>query len=256
MKKSEVSLEVEGIPIAGEVYFPEAAGRELCPTLCICHGVPAGGPPDPDDKGYPFLAERFCQRGLLTMIFNFRGTGISGGNLDLLGWTRDLEAVLDYLYSLREVDKSRLSLMGFSGGAAVSAYVAAHDSRVTHVILCACPAQFRFPEEPEALVERFRRIGLIRDEGFPPSLDEWWEGFERVSPIKWIDRIAPRPLLIVHGDEDEVVGVSNARTLYSKAGEPKELVIIEGGKHKLRLEERAVKSTLEWVEKRVKLPSG
>ncbi len=49
------------------------------------------------------------------LIFNFRGTGASGGNLDILGWARDLIAAIDYLWSLSEVDKSHLSLLGFSG---------------------------------------------------------------------------------------------------------------------------------------------
>ena len=255
MNKRQVSLEVEGISIAGAVYIPEAANRQPCPALCICHGVPSGAPPTPGDRGYPGLAERFCHAGLVTMIFSFRGTGQSGGNLDLPGWTRDLKTSLDYLYDIREVDKTSFLLMGFSGGAAVSTYVAARDPRVTHVILCACPAQFRFLKEKAGdLIDHFRRIGVIRDEDFPPSPEEWYEGFQQINPLLFIDKIAPRPLLIVHGDHDEVVQVSDAGKLYAKAGEPKEIVIIEGGEHKLRLEEKAVEATLEWVGRRIVLP--
>ncbi len=254
MEKREVTLKVEGINIVGEIYFPLETGKQRYPTLCICHGIPAGRPPDPKDRGYPALAERFSNEGFLTMIFNFRGAGLSGGNLDFLGWTRDLEAVLDHLYALPEVDRSRFCLMGFSGGAAVSIYVSAHDLRVTSVVSCACPSEFGFLKgSPQSLIEHFRRIGLIRDQSFPPSVAEWWEGFQRISPLKWMDKIAPRPLLIVHGDQDEVVEINHAWTLYHKAREPKDIVIVKGGEHKLRLNESAMTKVLEWLKDKVQI---
>jgi len=126
MERRGFSLELEGFNLAGEVYVPRT---QPSPALCLCHGIPRGIPPDPSDRGYPFLAERFAHAGFLTVIFNFRGTGDSGGNFDLLGWTRDLESVIGYLCSMKEVEPEKISLMGFSGGAAVSAYVAVHARR-------------------------------------------------------------------------------------------------------------------------------
>ncbi|HJX70204.1 MAG TPA: alpha/beta fold hydrolase [Dehalococcoidia bacterium] len=251
MKRS-VLLTVEGIDILGELYLPEEG--KTFPALCICHGIPSGKPADPADRGYPLLAEKSCHAGFITLIFNFRGTGISGGNFDLQGWVKDLEAAIDYLYSCPEVERSQLCLMGFSGGAAVSTYVAAHDPRVTEVILCACPAEFRSFAEPErvgAMIEDFRRIKIIRDKDFPPSLDEWLKSFQYITPIQWIDKVAPRPLLILHGEKDDLVGVEQAWRLYEKAREPKEIAIIKGGEHKLRLSEKAMDTALEWLKKRV-----
>ena len=107
MIKKPVILEVEGINLSGQLYLP---GEEASsPTVCVCHGIPSGKPPDPDDGGYPLLAENTCREGLAVLIFNFRGTGESDGNLDMLGWTRDLGAAIDYLWGLPEVDKAHLS---------------------------------------------------------------------------------------------------------------------------------------------------
>jgi uncharacterized protein len=251
MERRGVSLLVDGIDILGELYLPE--GGKTFPALCICHGIPSGKPADPADGGYPLLAEKFSSAGFITLIFNFRGTGISGGDFDLQGWVKDLEAAIDYLYSHPEVEKSRLCLMGFSGGAATSVYVAAHDPRVTKVILCACPAEFRgFTEQRkvEDMIEDFRRINIIRNKDFPPSLEEWIKGFREVSPIQWIDKIAPRPLLILHGEEDDLIGVDQAWRLYEGARQPKEIAIIEGGEHKLRLSEKAMDFALEWLKAR------
>ena len=245
-----VSLKVDGLRVAAEVYFP--SGKGIHPALCICHGVPAKRTPDRTDRGYPLLAEGFCNEGFVAFIFNFRGTGESEGNFDMLGWTRDLKAAIDYLFQIDTVDKSRLSLMGFSGGAMASVYCAANDKRVSSIAACACPARF-FDISEFSRIEEFlahcRQVGIIRDDNFPPSVEKWARGFDEVSPIKWIHKIAPRPLLILHGDSDLTVPLSHAWELYHKAKEPKEISIIQGAEHKLRLSEPAMSAALAWLKK-------
>jgi len=246
----EIRLTADGLGLAGELYTPSK--DEVHPALCICHGIPAG-PPDPGDRGYALLAQRFCRAGFITLIFNFRGTGKSEGNLDILGWSRDLEAALGFLHNLKIVNKKHVCLLGFSGGAAVAIYAAARDPGVSLVATCACPADFRSlaqRETPAQTIERFRQIGAIRDESFPPSVEEWEGGFEAVAPIDWIDRISPRPLLLVHGDADELIPLEHACRLYGKAREPKELKIIPAAGHRMRLEEAAMAFVLDWLKAR------
>jgi alpha/beta superfamily hydrolase len=98
MEVQGVRLKADGLELAGELHIPSR--EKAHPALCICHGIPAAHP-DPTDKGYTLLAQRFCRAGFITLIFNFRGTGKSEGNLDILGWSRDLRAALDFLYSLK-----------------------------------------------------------------------------------------------------------------------------------------------------------
>ncbi len=246
----KVYLNVEGIAIIGELHLP--AGRGQYPAVCICHGIPSGKPKDENDGGYPELAEKICREGFAALIFNFRGAGESGGNFELAGWSRDLTAAVDYLWDLPVLDRAHLSLLGYSGGAAVAIYVAAHDKRVSGVAACACPAEFTFfsdVDEPQKVVDHFRSIGVIRDDNFPASVAEWLNGFNEVRPIDHVSAIAPRPLLLVHGNKDESVDVSHARQLYEKAGEPKKLVIIAGAGHGLRREERATRQVIGWLKK-------
>ncbi len=248
--KRDFTLTIDNLRLPGEVYLPETSKRP-CPALCLCHGIPSGQPGSSGDKGYPGLAERFCAAGFVTLIFNFRGAGQAQGNLDMMGWTRDLKAAIDYLISLYEVDKSRLCLLGSSAGAAVSVYVAANDPRVSSLVTFACPAEFGFltdKQRAKATIDHFRSIGVIRDKDFPPSADEWLDSFNTVSPLHWIGRISTRPLLLIHGDKDDLVPVEHAHRLYKHAGEPKELVIIPDAGHRLRLEEKAITTALDWLK--------
>ncbi len=247
--RQEITLKVDGLSLPGEIYFPEVAAPPY-PALLLCHGIPSGAPRDPTDSGYPGLARRFAAAGFLTLIFNFRGCGEAEGNIDMLGWTRDLKTALDYVSNLKEADGHRLYLLGSSAGAAISVYVAATDPRVTGVIAFACPAEFGFltdGERAKALVERFRTIGLIKDADFPPSPNDWLDGFRRVSPIRCVDKISPRPLLLIHGEKDDLVPVEHARRLYEKAGPPKELLLIPDAGHQLRFEEKAIAAALDWL---------
>ena len=46
-----------------------------------------------------------------------------------------------------------------------------------------------------------------------------------------VARLAPRPWLVIHGEKDAYIGADIARALFDRAGEPKELWIVEGAKH-------------------------
>ena len=254
MAKTDISLQSEGLKLKGEVYFPYSQDGETSPALCLCHGIPGGGPPDPSDPGYPALAARFSRAGFITVIFNFRGTGGSEGNFDIVGWTNDLMVVLDYLYTMNEVNRRKISVMGFSAGAAVSVYVASQDSRISSLITCACPTQFSFAsshENAESAIAQFRDIGIIREKDFPASVADWIAGFNKVRPIDWIENISPRPLLIIQGTNDDVIDPASGRALYERAGEPKEILLIEGAGHRLRHEEQAIDSAIDWLSGQV-----
>jgi len=256
MIERDINLEVDNLKLVGRLYLPEAGRPRPYPTVCLCHGIPFSEEAETGvgERGYPALAERICRAGFAVLIFNFRGTGASGGNFDLLGWTRDLGVAISFLWALPEVDHARLALLGFSGGAAVSVWVAAEDRRVAAVVTCACPAEFGSLKSvtdsagPDATIAHFRRVGIIRDQDFPPSAAEWVDSFRVVEPIGVVAKIAPRPLLLVHGGRDEVVDVDHAYRLYAQAGEPRQLVIVSGAGHRLRQDERAMAMVIDWLK--------
>ncbi len=240
-------VDCEGIRLYTELYLPP--GKPPFPAVCICHGIPAHAP-DPTDRGYPLLAETISREGFAALIFNFRGAGLSGGNFDMLGWLADLKAVLDYLFARPEVDTGLVNLLGFSAGAAAAICTAAADRRVLSVLSCASPAEFTLFNESNVaeVIAHFRSVGVIKDPAFPRSASAWLARMRRVKPLECVGRISPHPILIMHGDADETVPVVNAHRLYQAAGEPRTLLVLPGGTHRLRLDERAVKTIIEWLK--------
>jgi dipeptidyl aminopeptidase/acylaminoacyl peptidase len=251
MNSEKISWKSDGLTIRGEIYLPSDPAGPF-PGLILCHGIPAKVK-GPDDRGYPLLAERFSREGFLVLIFNFRGAGVSEGDFDLLGWARDLEKGLNTLYLRPDVDRKRIYLMGFSGGGAVSIYIAAQHREVAGVVSCASPAEFRDLSTARGLEDflaHARDVGLIKDLGFPHSVDEWKKSFKIVRPIDWIDRIPPRPLLLIQGTRDDVVQESHVHRLYAKVKGKAELFIVEGAGHRLRIEEKAMEKALDWLKKK------
>lgn len=247
--EQSISFLSDSYIIRGKFFIPDGATGAF-PFVCFCHGIPAK-PYDPADKGYEELARKFSREGFATFIFNFRGAGESEGDFDILGWARDLKTVLDIMYKLPGIDKKRFAVLGSSAGAAIAVYHAARDTRVTHLVTLACPASFSFITNP-VRVEEFlagcRQVGIFRSKGFPQNTAEWLKGFEEVSPLKLIDKVSPRPLLIVHGESDELIPPEDARQLFDKAGEVKELVYIPGAGHRLRTDPRATALALKWLK--------
>jgi len=251
MNTRDLAIDNGGIILRGTVMLPSHGGP--WPLVIICHGIPSGVAVE-GDPGYGALAARFVEQGAAACFFNFRGTGQSDGNFSLPGWASDLEAVLDEAEKgegpFEGVDSGRKALMGFSGGGAVCIVCAAEREGFRGVAALSSPAKFTrlMPRENMgAFISHARSIGIIRDDRFPASEEEYYREMVSFDPEGKIARLAPTPLLIVHGEQDDVVPVEEAYGLYAAAAEPKEICIIKKGGHKLRLNPEAVDKAVSWV---------
>jgi len=249
-RKETFTVVSDGIKIRGWVRFPVAAPARLYPVVVICHGIPGSGTARPqNDPGYEALAQELVSTGVAAVVFNFRGCGDSGGDFDMLGWTRDLEAVLDRILNTPHLDPTRVMLVGFSGGGAAAIKVAADNPKVYALASVAAPANFDiFENTPSKIIEDFRKRGLIKDPDFPPNVERWIDGFREIEPRRWIAFFKGKKALILHGDQDELIPVEHARELAAAApGGVAELSIIPGGVHRLRLDPRCVEELKKWI---------
>jgi fermentation-respiration switch protein FrsA (DUF1100 family) len=249
----EANLIVDGRKVVGQLHWPEEIPPPY-PAVILCHGVPSGIE-DPTDGGYPLLARTISEEGFAVYTFRFEGSGESEGNFDIMSWTHDLRAAIDLIWDSKDLDNDHIVLIGFSAGASVSVYVGAEDKRVSGVIACSCPSDFSAitdPNNSSLVLARFRKIGIIRDRDFPPSIEDWLNHFRQVNALNAVADIAPRPLLLLHSDQDPVVPVSSSHKLYDKAGEPKQIIILQGEQHQLRKNELAVDTMIGWLKARLR----
>lgn len=241
-----IAVHSDGLGLGGELLLP---ARHRLITI-LCHGIPSGNPPEPGDLGYAGLAREFAARGFAAMWFDFRGARSSPGDFSVAGWARDLASALDALAGDRDVAGLPRVVVGSSAGGAVAIDVAARRADVAAVATLAAPAVYDFSDyggDAEGVLLRLKNVGLVRDPGFPPDIDAWWHEFDERAPVHHVRRIAPRPLLLVQGDADEVVPPHHAERLFELAGEPKELVRLAGGTHQLRKDPRAIDAVCDWL---------
>jgi len=219
------------------------------PGVILCHGFPIGPLDARRSAGtFPELIERIAHDvGYAAMTFNFRGTGGSTGDFSLQGWIDDLRTAIDVL--MAEAEPTGVVLLGTNTGGSIAICVGADDPRVTAAGLLSPRADFDdWAEHPRRFLEHAREIGAVRSPGFPSSMDEWTRAFRRFRPTESARRFAPRPLLVMHGDDDESVPTSDARQLAQAHGDA-ELSLLAGAGHRLRHDPRAIALLLGWLDR-------
>lgn len=237
-----------GLQLACHIARPPS-DAEPGPGVILVHGFPIG-PLDAKSSGgtFPELMDRAArQLGCVAMTFNFRGCGESEGDFSLQGWVDDLRSAISYLLAISQ--PSSVILVGTNTGGSIAICVAADDPRVSASALLSPRADFDdWAEHPRRLLEHAREIGAIHDRRFPASVDEWSREFRRFRPVASARRFSPRPMLVMHGEEDDSVPVSDARQLVNAHGSA-ELSLFEGAGHRLRHDPRAVAVLLGWLDR-------
>ncbi len=212
--------------------------------LVICHGLPYE-PGSVVDKSYYDLAKFFSEY-YPALIFDFTGTGNSGGKFSLKSWVED---IIEIGQRFR-----RIILLGYSMGGAVAVKAAYELNNVEKLAIVASPCcsdmftEIALKAIYENAVSRDVLHGLDDFEAFKKT---FLTEFEDIKPIKWIDKI-DIPKLIVHGKEDMVVPFEHGKKLFELAKDPKTFITIKNGDHFLRRNEKVSKLILDWLEGKIK----
>jgi len=141
---------------------------------------------------------------------------------------RDLEAAID-LAAARRPD-AEIDVVGFSMGAAVAILVAAQDERVARVVADSPFADLRGVVRAAAVGMHVPPVPLVDLVDHVTGLRYGYR-FAQVQPVQVVDRIPPRPLLLVHGTDDTVIPVEHAHRLAAAAGPRARLEIVPGVGH-------------------------
>ena len=227
---------------------PSAAASAGRRGVVVCHGFPTGaGGAASAALTFPELADRIAaDMGWVALTFAFRGSDGSEGNFSVRGWLADLRAAVDYLLAEEQVDG--VWLAGFGAGGTMCLCVAAEDPRIRGVATLGARADFgAWASDPRRFLEHVRELGAIRNRAFPEDVEAWSREFRDVRPLELVGSIAPRPLLIVHGNDDDDVPAHEARALGEAAGDSVELRLVAAAGHRLRHDPRAIALLLGWL---------
>lgn len=149
----------------------------------------------------------------------------------LLDTVAELRTAVGYLSRRREC-RGRIAYVGTAFGGIVGTMLAAQDRRVDTALLTSFGATFkqrllvrpiaaeRIPNLPNYVPEAAADLEV---------LDHAVEVLSPYDPVKWIGRIAPRPVMIMNGRFDPVVLPGDAMELSAAAKRPKTVLFFDGG---------------------------
>lgn len=206
-----------------EVAFPARDGLTLhgwwipAPgsdrAVILLHGH--GGSMDPDVQYVPALHAA----GFNVLMFDFRAHGRSEGHISTVGYL-ERQDVLGAVDFVRAKGIERLGLLGFSMGGMVAMLTAPLCPHVHAVISDGGPARLKtsltvWGQErgvPRPLADLLAWLTLV-----VTSLRLGANLF-RYEPLRWVGKIAPRPILFIHGDHDQYLPSADFAALVAAAG--------------------------------------
>ena len=247
MRKSFNLINSSEEKIHGDLRYREGAKNE--PVIVICHGFKGF-----KDWGFfPVLAESLAEDGYVTITFNFsrNGIGADPNNFtELEQFARntyshelsDLKTVVDAIAAgevgKNIIDPGKIGLLGHSRGGGVALLHASKDERVQCVATWSTIAKVeRYSDD---IIKRWEKEGYIEMENKRTNqmmrlnkefIEDIKKNGKKLNILKAAENLDV-PALIVHGDNDESVPMSEADEIYSKLdGYGNELEIIERGTH-------------------------
>jgi pimeloyl-ACP methyl ester carboxylesterase/DNA-binding MarR family transcriptional regulator len=171
-------------------------------------------------------------------MYDARGHGFSGhdGPITVLKLAEDVSAAIDYLETRRDVDISRLGVVGHSVGGAAAILAAATEPRIRAVVSSSAPADL------EACIRRSMKKKFIPSWPFPwlfiRFIERWLKiSVKSCSPKNRVQELQV-PLLLLHGDSDQFVHPFNLDAIYVR-GKPeftKRLLIRKRGHSDIMLD--------------------
>lgn len=169
-----------------DAVFVEPEDRAPASAVLLCHGIG-----EVVDQWYP-VQLLLAQHGTASLVFDYSGYGRSGGSVDWTHWEDDAVAAFEHLQRL--VSPMDASILGFSMGSGVAAAVI-QRIRARSLILCASFTSFRAGAHSLGLPAR--ALPLV-----PPI----WTTDESLADC-------PVPVLLVHGERDQLFPVEMSRNL-------------------------------------------
>lgn len=236
----------DGGPLRGKVRTVGDGGGRA--AVVICHGFKGFM----DWGFFPHLAQRIANAGLTTISFNFSGSGVgpdgeSFSELERFGHATHTGDVTDIGIIVQALKSGNLNglkppgltaLFGHSRGGGAAVLYAGHHAGIHALVTWnAIGTVRRWSHEQIAEWRRTGKIDIrnMRTGQIMPLYRDLLDDVEKNDQTTLnIPAAAERitvPWLIVHGEKDESVPVSDGKLLYESAGPDTKLQIVKNGTH-------------------------
>lgn len=200
-----------------------ASGKVPAPAVIVLHGW--GG-----NAGMMLpVAAPLHASGYAVLMIDARNHGNSDADTfsSMPRFAEDLEAAFGWLSAHTEIDATRIAVLGHSVGAAAALLAASRQPAIAAVVSV---ASFAHPRE---MMQRWlagHHIPELPVGWYVLHYIEWIiaHRFDEIAPISTA-RLLRCPLLLIHGEEDEIVPVCDSRRILAVASQRAELMLIPGG---------------------------
>jgi alpha-beta hydrolase superfamily lysophospholipase len=197
-------------------------------VVVICHGYYGNR-----ETMLPYL-KFLHQAGYAAFLFDFRAHGWSEGHMAGFGTREpyDLLAALDWVKEREETRDLPLAVLGESMGASVAMLVAAEDKRIQAVVADSPYARFDVAVDGRLRLALGPAAPLVSPH--TKRVGERLLGVrcEEIAPVEAIARIAPRPVLLIHGLDDRLLSPENSsRCIHEAAPGNTTLWEVAGARH-------------------------
>lgn len=173
-------------------------------------------------------------------IFDYSGYGKSEGYANLEDTINDQELMIKYVVSQLPEDE-KLIVMGHSLGGSMAIYSVAHSAFKNRIkTLVTISAFSDYHHVAQDVLSRNWLFWLFQ---WPLSLTV----DNSYRPLDSISLISPVPLLIMHGEKDEIIDIYHAKQLFAKANEPKTFALINSNHNNIFINPKNRRQLLDYL---------
>jgi uncharacterized protein len=205
---------------------PEEVDR---PAACVVLAYGYGGYKE-QMHGY---AKILHEGGFATLMFDMRGGGLRRGEPTTLGYKErwDLMDAVRYVRSRDDVDGDRVGVLGVSMGGATAIMAAEDDPHIKAIVADSAFADIADMIRPGLAAFVGPRAAWLAKLIVFYAETMMGVKADELRPMRSAAKMGPRPILIIHGDQDQLTAPSSAHKLYEAAQGPKELWMVPETSH-------------------------
>ncbi|MGH2642558.1 MAG: alpha/beta hydrolase family protein [Chitinophagaceae bacterium] len=240
----------ENKPISIDIHIPQKSAQKV-PFIIFSHGFKGFK----DWGTFNMIADWFAEKGFGFVKFNFSHNGVTSQSpleftdLDAFGNNTfskemdDLGSVIDFVLTEpflteNKLNSEKMYLVGHSRGGSISVLKTAEDKRVKKLVTWGAVNDLGKSWTPD-FVKKWKKEGQIvvlnsRTGQQMPVNYSLYEDYQRHLDRLYVQAAVIKmniPFLIIHGRNDETVGVSEAYEINDWNKECTEIYIVEDANH-------------------------